>query len=385
MEYPNRVSAVGITNDLGSRQTKADIIGHSKEDKLYVHDAPRGKYLNVVTSENPVAEFAVSPRVKISAFHVTAKDEITTLKLEKSKYVKGNWEIDQEISLSSFSTAKLIEFLEFLKETDVQSIATGKLELVDSLGSTGELLKKLTTLAKSNEGQEAIAEFLRNEYVEKDIINVGYRRKELGIFKLLLEDATFFERYKAQEKIQAGDEAVWQYFFKKNEWIFGYGLRYQYLSLVTDQPVYGGVSYDGKGAQKGDYLMQTEAEKKYTVLVEIKTPSTIIMRGDKYRNGAYKVGEEVLWASTQVQVNCETWSREGSQQTGAREDLENQQDVFTYCPKGMLIIGHTQQLDNRDKRNSFEAFRSNQNNPRILTFDELYERARFIVEHNSKN
>jgi hypothetical protein len=44
------------------------------------------------------------------------------------------------------------------------------------------------------------------------------------------------------------------------------------------------------------------------------------------------------------------------------------------------VFGHTYQLDNRDKRNTFEAFRSNIKNPEIVTFDELYERAKFIVE-----
>ena len=33
-----------------------------------------------------------------------------------------------------------------------------------------------------------------------------------------------------------------------------------------------------------------------------------------------------------------------------------------------------------DKRNSFERFRQELRSPEILTYDELYERARFIAE-----
>ena len=37
---------------------------------------------------------------------------------------------------------------------------------------------------------------------------------------------------------------------------------------------------------------------------------------------------------------------------------------------------------NKDKLRSFELFRKNTTNPEIITFDELYERAKFIVQHN---
>jgi hypothetical protein len=37
---------------------------------------------------------------------------------------------------------------------------------------------------------------------------------------------------------------------------------------------------------------------------------------------------------------------------------------------------------NKDKLRSFELLRKNTTNPEIITFDELYERARFIVHHN---
>ena len=37
---------------------------------------------------------------------------------------------------------------------------------------------------------------------------------------------------------------------------------------------------------------------------------------------------------------------------------------------------------NKDKLRSFELLRKNTSNPEIITFDELYERAKFIVHHN---
>lgn len=176
-------------------------------------------------------------------------------------------------------------------------------------------------------------------------------------------------------------EEFWQDFFQNNEWIFGYGLNYQFLHLITSQPRYVGANYTGKGEQKGDYLMHSGAECKFTVLVEIKKPTTDLVLNGKYRNGAWKLGPELLWAVSQLQINCNTWFIEGSRSDKARDDLEGNQ-IFTYQPKGILVIGHTNQLDSREKRQSFESFRKNLHNPEILTFDELYERASYILSHS---
>ena len=44
-----------------------------------------------------------------------------------------------------------------------------------------------------------------------------------------------------------------------------------------------------------------------------------------------------------------------------------------------MVIGDTSELDNKDKRISFELFRRSLHNIDIITYDELLERARFIV------
>jgi Domain of unknown function (DUF4263) len=64
--------------------------------------------------------------------------------------------------------------------------------------------------------------------------------------------------------------------------------------------------------------------------------------------------------------------------------------IFTYEPKSYLIIGsHSEFIsatgENREKYSSFELYRKNIINPEIITFDELYERARFIVQSNEEN
>lgn len=180
-----------------------------------------------------------------------------------------------------------------------------------------------------------------------------------------------------------GNEAWWQDFFERNTWIFGYGLNYQFLRPVQQQPRYGGLMVDGKGVQKGDFLQRTEAEIKFTVLVEIKTPNTDLLGKKQYRNGAWEIGEELIGGVSQVQANCSKWEKEGSQTEDNRETL-SQRKIFTVQPKGILVVGRTNQLDRVSKRNTFELFRRNTINPEIMTFDELFERAKFIVERTAE-
>lgn len=178
-------------------------------------------------------------------------------------------------------------------------------------------------------------------------------------------------------------ENWWQNFFSDNKWIFGYGLNYQILRTVQEQPQYTGANVTGSGGQRGDFLQSTLAEVNFTVLVEIKKPSTALLHGE-YRNGAWNVTEELSGGVAQVQANAMRWEIEGSRTDANRDRVEGEHRAFTVRPKGIIVIGNTSQLDTRDKRNSFELFRRNLNDPEVLTFDELLERARFIVAESQE-
>jgi hypothetical protein len=171
-------------------------------------------------------------------------------------------------------------------------------------------------------------------------------------------------------------ESDWQNFFEKNTWIFGYGLHYQILRVVQTQPNYGGTALTGSGGQRGDFLASTDAEVKFTCLVEIKKPTTQLLQNSEYRNGAWGASVDLSGAISQVQVNCAKWEIEGSR---TDQNRDNMADVCTVSPRGIVVIGKTSQLDSRDKKNSFERYRREMHNPEIITFDELFERARYIV------
>ena len=180
------------------------------------------------------------------------------------------------------------------------------------------------------------------------------------------------------------DENWWRNFFGRNKWIFGYGLNYQILQEIQEQPNYGGTSVTGTGGQRGDYLEKTAAEISFTVLVEIKRPFTPLLHAE-YRNGAWSPSGELSGGISQLQVNSLMWEKEGSVTDINRDLVEEEHNTFTVRPKSILIIGNSNMLISRDQIKSFEILRRNLENPEILTYDELLERAKFIVSETESS
>ncbi len=218
-----------------------------------------------------------------------------------------------------------------------------------------------------------------NEVWEQLIETEPHLATRLAHSRIQTERESALAEFEASLSEEKG-EAYWQTFFQENEWIFGLGLKYQYLHLITAQPDYGGGNVFGSGSQRGDYLMDTTSDSKFTVLVEIKKPETPLLGSDEYRNGAWELGEDLVGGVSQIQVNANKWEVAGSRTDENREALE---DVTTCSPKGLLIIGHCDQLDSASKKKTFELYRQNLVNPEVITFDELHERAKFIVNNSS--
>lgn len=203
--------------------------------------------------------------------------------------------------------------------------------------------------------------------------------RDIAVSELAAERKHSYEDFRAQLQADNWTEPDWQRFFEANTWIFGFGLAYQFLRTATPQADYGGTGVQGTGAQRGDFLLATEADTRFTVLVDIKTPNSPLLATQDYRNAAYPVSRALAGGVAQLQANCRTWVVEGSQREQNRRSLDAN-NVHTYEPKSILVAGHTNQLKaDPERAMSFELFRRNLRNPEILTFDELLERAKFVV------
>jgi len=173
-------------------------------------------------------------------------------------------------------------------------------------------------------------------------------------------------------------EAEWEAFFASNTWIFGLNLGFQFLGTIKTQPKYVAPSVFGGGGQRGDFLLGTTGDARFTVVVDIKKPDALLVQDRPYRNRVYAPGPELSGGVAQLQSHCLAWEHKA--QTDPEESIElDQRNISAVQPKGILIVGHTSSLGDRYKRDSFARFRRNTLNPEIVTYDELLERARFIV------
>jgi hypothetical protein len=190
---------------------------------------------------------------------------------------------------------------------------------------------------------------------------------------------------------QCNNEAVWQKFFEKNPWIFGYGLSYIQLSTLDEkkleQVVHGHtVSEHGK---RVDALLKTRGVISSLCFVEIKTHKTALLNSQPYRAGCWSPSAELSGAVSQVQGTVALAIESIKSKLSLTDDFGNPtgEEAFNYMPKSFIVVGSLHEFVsdhgvNQERYRSFELFRRNTISPEIITFDELYERARFIVHQN---
>jgi hypothetical protein len=249
-------------------------------------------------------------------------------------------------------------------------------------------------LAEALEGHDkaailtAVKTYLAGEVTERDVQMLLDRRKTLTRFKDLLNDAAFFESEKARLKVS--NEGVWQRFFEDNMWIFGYGLTLltcdKYSDTKLEQITTGANVFTG-GGKRSDAVMRTKGFIQTLLFAEIKTSTTDLLMKKQYREpDVYQVSAHISGAVSQVQKTSHKAIKylEDLHRTRSPSG-EFQFEVSTVRPRQVVIAGNLGQLMddgevNLEKMTSFELYRRDHQGVEILTFDELYERAKYIVD-----
>jgi hypothetical protein len=354
-------------------ENDADYLANYKADHLYTHPAKNGAgaFATIVgESEEVLGEINVTSRCRlvVTAFHVREKNDFGSLKLKKLQYhATHGWREVEAIQLNHFQLAQMREFLGIISALDLGDVQKTRISLENiSVGA-------LATLLHSTSGASIIRQLAETPALTQDIYAVARKREALAEF----------------EKNLAADtsESEWQTFFENNQWIFGHGLHYVSLTKVGAklEVTTTGSAFDAPG-KRADALVRTRAEVSQYVLVEIKKHSTPLLRSQPYRTGCWSVSDEVSNAVTQVQKTAFDFVQ-GRFRDRLKDEQGNDTDQTVYAiePRTFLVIGNTAQLaGNDDKVTCFELFRKNVRSPEVLTFDELFYRAKFIVEHLSQ-
>ena len=343
-----------------------EIINNSKVETLYTNkDTGGNKYLNIVYYQDEEA-VQFSPKVLFQVVYNQKKEDLTTLKIYQYNY--HSREV-KHIIFSSFSFGQLKAFLRFLDDIDIDidSLNERKISLYNE-NSNQEIVAKIKDLLSRSDGEEILKQILSDEsLVSSDIVNIGYRKKGLEQFRENLKNNL--------------SEKKWQEFFKDNLWIFGYGLDYRFNSCLQGEASLSNSNLDGKNTVISDFLM---GDNSFTTFVELKKPGTPIFAKTKNRSNSWCLTTDFFNSVSQIleqkaagQIKLENNSNYNSD--------GNKINQKAYDSKVILLYGSWEQIENdnpRDKqikKKTFELFRRNNRNIEIITYDELFERAKFIV------
>lgn len=323
-----------------------------------------------------------SQRYEVKATLVEDDRGIRTLTLQR--YSSKTGPMDRESF--SFVGGEIEAFLEFVAGLRSMPLDTGgKVHIPD------ETLRQLVL----NRGQaerifagheDMFVEIAQREDLQRDLVAVGYRRKQLERFEALLTDQAAFEAAIAEGC--ATPEGVWQAFFEANTWIFGYSLSYQFLSGLDRrklEQVVRGFDLTGPG-KRTDALLKTQGAVRSLCFVEIKRHDTPLLAATAYRSGAWPPHAELAGGVAQVQATVQDAVEHIGRTLSPtdRDGTPTGELLFNVKPRAFLIVGDLAQFKtphglNEAKVRAFELYRRSTDCPEILTFDELLHRARFIV------
>lgn len=268
------------------------------------------------------------------------------------------------------------------KYWEMMSFILGFNELID----TGEFNNNYGVVSK-DQIITTLGSYDTDEQIQtiKDFIN----KNELSYQQLekLLDRSKEKALEKFREMLNSKDtkEDTWQHFFETNLWIFaGISLKLFFLKGHISQANIGLPNTQGHGAPRSDILCIDD----YTTLVELKKHTTPIFTNKP---------------NTTARTN--TWSFSSDFIDGISQCLGQKQDLLEICrskeftsndgkyvevltqdPKVVFIIGNKESefpqnatVNNRKKANTFERYRRDCRNIEIITYDELYARAEYMV------
>lgn len=381
------------------KPTEDDVIKHSIPNHLYTHDfekngVKKGKFFYVVHHDKEGATLQTSAYVQLKVVYIYDKNEISGFEITKIKKKSANApyeETKEKLVLSGANLGEIVAFAKFISESDLKGISERRIQLggdnLDALDD--ETKKKLKTLLATDDGQEVILALLNEGAITSlDIVNVGYRKRQLQIFQKLLDQPDFWKQYgadceKKDDKLDATkEEKVWQHFFKQNPWIFGYGLDYKYLDILQNEATVRGADVSGKDS---DILDTLAATTDYTVLVELKKPSTELFQGTENRSNSWRLSSNLFLAVSQILEYKASHIVEWQDESKKFDDEGGKISQKALDPKTVLVIGRDSMFSGTDKeveikKKTFELYCRDSRNIKILTYDELYRRAKFIVE-----
>ncbi len=362
----------------GLKPSEEEIVRTSIPNRLYWHEFEKNRFFQVVHQDESGFDIKLAPKTMFKVKYLIDKDDIEGFELIKVSNIAT-----QKVSISKFNFAQLKEFLRFISEIDLNGIKAKRLKILDDQELDADSIRSVKTLL-SKEGGADLVETLIHEGIisSKDIVNTSFRKRGLQIFKNLIDNRDYWKTYADENNLSKhSEEKVWQYFFEKNQWIFGYGLDYRYQEILQREVHLSDAELDGSNTVIGDYLL---GDNFFTTFIELKKPTTSLFGNKGNRSNSWKLSNDLIESFSQILEHKASGLIRLDKNQYVKGEPLNQE---AYDSKVILIIGDWKELDKTEttlekeiKKKTFELFRRDSRNVEIMTFDELYERAHFIAE-----
>jgi hypothetical protein len=287
---------------------------------------------------------------------------------------------------------RFFELVDLVRKLDPQGDETIRVDdgIIAEILASPDILKRLY-----NQAPERFRSLIEHDVSADDVYALASRRKAVEKFSRMLSNSEYFDSLIATEG-SGKPEGVRQRYFEKNPLILGVSAASQLLTSLDPaklEQVVRGPDLAGPG-KRVDALMRTAGKVRSVVMIELKTHRTPLLASREYRSGCWAPSSEMVGGVTQSQCNVH-WALKQLEERFQNSDDEGCDIPGDYSylikPRSLLLIGKLDELqsasggDNRDKIRSFELFRRSTLEPEIVTFDELYAKALFIVEAETDN
>ena len=375
---------------ISRRHTYKDSFGDDKPPLRYANvdfsDPPQNVIYQLATIKGKVVlrETEAGRRNMRATFSETDR-HINSLDINYYTEKTGNLHPKGSVTLYGHEIDVLLDFIDTMKRAKMPG--TGSLKVEPGALKNPHFVTDSELTQALHDKPELLREVLENPNLSEDMKAIGYWRNSLNKFKNFLSDSEYFEKIRLTTPKNSA-ERVWQDFFELNKWIFGYGLLYISTAGVSDnkleQRLRGGSILGGGSIP--DALMRTRGALSTLCLVEIKVHSTPLVTKEP-RGGSYLISKELSDAVSQCQTAVSVAEEDIHKffQPTDREGFPTTDPIFNFRPRALLVIGNLSEFkgDNGpsvDRFRTFEMYRRSLVTPEIITYDELYDRARSLVE-----
>jgi len=153
--------------------------------------------------------------------------------------------------------------------------------------------------------------------------------------------------------------------------------------LIQKEAYVGGKAYDNKGGGMVDFLLANPFTKD-SVLIEIKKPQENLLHIQPYRE-LHPPHTNIVGAVSQVlNYKLSLLSKIDGIVASSFKQGKNI-DFEVVNPSCVVIAGRLDSLNNQLERNSFEIYRKELATVTLITFDELFDKVKSLIDLLEKN